>query len=247
MKEKIFKSWQYPVAIGCVFLGMLIIWQFKLQKREGFPFYNSQRTELLTMIHNLETERNKLLLDLNDTRTRLENYIKSSSQGLSAYKALQNQIKTVEMKAGLLKVEGPALLVRLDDSALHPLRNDDPYFFLVHDVDLEALINELWAAGAEAISINDQRVITSTSIRCAGPTILVNSVRLIPPYEVKAIGPAESLEAALRMPGGWYDSMLQSIKNGVRVKILQKVKIVVPAYESSLIFRYAKEVKGEEK
>jgi uncharacterized protein YlxW (UPF0749 family) len=247
MKEKFLQSWQYPVAVGCIIIGLLVSWQFKLQKREGFPFYNSQRTELIRMIRGLESERNKLQLDLAETRARLENYIQNVSKGMGALKALQNQMKTMRMQAGLSKVEGPALVVRLQDSDLHPARNEDPYFFLVHDVDLVSLINELWAAGAEAISINEQRIIASSSIRCAGPTILVNSVRLVPPYEVKAIGPATSMEAALRMPGGWYDSMAQSLKNGVKIKIVEKENLVIPAYEGALLFRYAKEVREDEK
>lgn len=247
MKKKFLPSWQYPVAVGCVIIGLLVSWQFRLQQREGFPFYNSQRTELIRMIRNLESERNKLQLDLSETRARLESYIQNVGKGMGALKALQSQMKTVKMLAGLSKVSGPALVVRLQDSDLHPVKNEDPYFFLVHDVDLASLINELWAAGAEAISINDQRIIASSSIRCAGPTILVNAVRLVPPYEVKAIGPAASLEAALRMPGGWFDSMGQSLKTGVKIKIVQKEAIAIPAYEGALLFRYAKEVKEEEK
>jgi len=113
-------------------------------------------------------------------------------------------------------------------------------------VDLRSLITELWSAGAEAIAINDQRVISTTTIRCVGPSILVNTMRLLPPYEVKAIGPADRLETALTMPGGFMDSMALSVRNGVSINIAQRKEIKLPAYSGALIFQYAVPVKEGE-
>jgi uncharacterized protein YlxW (UPF0749 family) len=114
---------------------------------------------------------------------------------------------------------------------------------MIHDVDLQTLVNELWATGAEAISINDQRVVSRTSIRCAGPTILVNSERIMPPYVVKALGPPQDLEAALRMQGGFMTSMMGFVEKGVQVKIDPQQEILIPDYKGSLIYRYAKPVR----
>ncbi len=72
---------------------------------------------------------------------------------------------------------------------------------LIHDEDLLKLVNELKAAGAEAITVNEQRVVASTEIRCAGPTISVNNNRISPPYVIQAIGDPAGLESALKMRG----------------------------------------------
>jgi uncharacterized protein YlxW (UPF0749 family) len=111
-------------------------------------------------------------------------------------------------------------------------------------VDIQALVNELWAAGAEAVSVNNQRVVTRTSIRCVGPTVLVNGVRMAAPYVVKAIGPSADLEMALRMPGGFLDSMAQLIKMGGEVKMNRSQELSVEPFDGSLIFRYGRPFEG---
>ena len=76
---------------------------------------------------------------------------------------------------------------------------------MVHDSDLRSVVNELFSAGAEAIAINDQRLVANSSIRCVGPTVLVNSERLAPPYKIAAIGKPDVLQSALDMQGGALD------------------------------------------
>ncbi len=116
----------------------------------------------------------------------------------------------------------------------------------MHDIDIQALVNELWAAGAEAISVNDQRIVGRSSIRCVGPTILVNTNRLASPYVIKAIGPGADIEGGLRMPGGYLDSMSPLIGNGGEVVISRMQEITVPGFQGSLSFRHAKPVADKE-
>jgi uncharacterized protein YlxW (UPF0749 family) len=87
----------------------------------------------------------------------------------------------------------------------------------------------------------------STSIRCVGPTITVNSVRLAPPYIVKAIGSSQELETGLKYNGGFMDTMSPNISRGVSVKIMKKNNITIPAYRGSLLYRYAQPSKEKEK
>ena len=134
-------------------------------------------------------------------------------------------------------------MITLDDSPRKPGPTDDPNFYIVHDIDLMALVNELWASGAEAISINDQRVVMNTAIRCVGPTITVNTVRLTPPYIVKAIGPSSDLETGLRYTGGFLDSMAPNIDRGVKIKIEKVNEIKISEFKGSLVNRYAKTYK----
>jgi len=238
-------DWQIVIAMACIILGIMVAIQFRSQKKEGFPFF-TERTELIKMVRNLETERNKMQAELQDVRKRLDDYVEATSKGETALASLEDELNKLRMQAGIVKVGGPGLIVRLNDSPQRPQEKEDPYLFLIHDVDLQAVVNELWASGAEAVSINGQRIIASTSIRCAGPIIMINSVRVSPPYEIRAVGPSVAMETALRMRGGFMDSMAPYLQKGVEAKIARKENLIIPDYKGTLFFRYAKPVKGDE-
>ncbi|MBI2251244.1 MAG: DUF881 domain-containing protein [Armatimonadetes bacterium] len=224
------ENWQKILALACVILGILIALQFRTQKNQGFPLYHNRNDELIRIINNLEKERNQLQFDLKGIRERLKSYEENFTQGKSLTKNLKEEIENLRLQTGLEPLAGPGLVIKLSDSSRKPKINEDPYFFLIHDMDLQVLVNELLAGGAEVISINEQRIINRTS----------------PPYEIKAIGPSTNLEAVLRMPGGFLDSLTPYILNGIKIKIFQTPNTVIPAYKGSLAFRYAKKI-GEKK
>ena len=92
------------------------------------------------------------------------------------------------MEAGTVAVRGRGLLVRLSDSDRESPREEDAGAFRIHDADLQLVVNALFAAGAEAVAVNDSRLVSTTPIRAAGDTIVVNFRPLVPPYRVTAIG-----------------------------------------------------------
>ena len=111
---------------------------------------------------------------------------------------LGEQVRTAELAAGLIAVDGPGLAVTLMDAPneVRPAGvNDDA--LVVHQQDIQAVVNALWAGGAEAMTIQGQRVIATTGIKCVGNTVVLHGIPYAPPYEIKAIGDAESLKQAL--------------------------------------------------
>lgn len=108
----------------------------------------------------------------------------------------------MKLMAGTTDVEGEGIEILLDDSNIAKKSGENPNLYIIHDEDLLRVLNELRAAGAEAISVNDQRIVAMSEIRCAGPTISVNNVRSAPPYVIKAIGAPKTLSSALRLRGG---------------------------------------------
>ena len=113
---------------------------------------------------------------------------------------------------------------------------------LIHDDDLLRVINELRAAGAEAIAINGERIVAMSEIRCAGPTLSVNNNRSAPPYEIKAIGNPNNLESALKLRGG----VLENFKFwGIQADLSQSDDIVIPAFKGRKSFEYAKIAEGQ--
>jgi uncharacterized protein YlxW (UPF0749 family) len=98
------------------------------------------------------------------------------------------------------------------------------------------IVNDLRAAEAEAISVNDQRVVTTTEIRCAGTTILVNTTRLAPPYIIRAIGNPDGLSSVLESPENEYNILKMA---GFPVSVESSQAVLVPAYKGSYQFSYA--------
>ena len=108
--------------------------------------------------------------------------------------------------------------------------------YLVHDGDLLNLVNALKNAGAEAISVNEQRIVNKTSIYCSGNIIMINNERVGSPFVIKAIGNPEALYGAIVMPGSYYSKMKE---DGVQVSITKENSIVIPKYSGNYKYEYA--------
>ncbi len=153
---------------------------------------------------------------------------------------LKTRLDRVRAFAGFTELEGPGVKVTLNDSQETLKPGDDPNLYVLHDEDVIKVLNELKAAGAEAIAMNDHRVIVNTEIRCIGPTVLMNqTVRLSPPFVIKAIGDPDTLFNALKMKGGVMDSLKWW---GIEVEVEKVTKMVIPPYEGGISFNYAEPV-----
>lgn len=221
------KQGQWAIAFVCVILGLMLAVQFRTAQdiRSSLPY---QRIEdLAQRLSETEKERNALQKQLADIR---------KDGGLTA----NQEWERIKMGAGVISVEGPGVVVTIDDSKRSAKPGENPNLFLIHDDDLLKVINELWAAGAEAISINEQRLITTSEIRCAGPTLSVNNTRYSPPYELKVIGDPTTLENALKMRGGVIETLQFW---GIQISVKKQDLVIVPAYKGSFKIDKAKPVK----
>ncbi len=151
---------------------------------------------------------------------------------------------TALIESGACPVTGPGVVLTIADSDEKAVNFSNPNVYVVHDEDMLNIINELRAAGAEAISLNGHRLVATSEIRCAGPTISVNNERSGPPFVIKAIGNPKTMVAALKMRGGIVETL--SVW-GIKVAIKMQDKIVIPAYTKNGTFRYARAENGGEK
>lgn len=110
---------------------------------------------------------------------------------------LQARIGEMAAPAGMTALRGPGLVVSLNDSPLDGSRVDDPNDLVIHEQDLHAVINALWSGGAEAMSVNGQRVLSTTAVRCVGSVLLLHGRTYSPPYVIRTIGDGETLGNAL--------------------------------------------------
>jgi uncharacterized protein YlxW (UPF0749 family) len=228
---KLLRQGQAAIALVCVVLGFMIAVQFRTTQdiRSSIPF---QRIEDLSQrLSQTEKERDILLKQVNELR--------QATESESAAKESEN----VKMGAGIVPVEGTGLVVTIDDSKRLSKPGENPNLYLIHDEDMLKVINELWAAGAEAISINGQRLIATSEIRCAGPTLSVNNARYSPPYEILVIGEPQTLENSLKLRGGVIETLQFW---GIQVTVKKQDIVQIPAYKGTFRFEYAKPVPVKE-
>jgi uncharacterized protein YlxW (UPF0749 family) len=235
------KGWVFQVTALCIVLGMLLALSLRTQRRavsEGIPNrWPAVRTEFI----NLKQENARLQRDLAEYKERYDELLRNQAKGQKGTEALETVLKEMKLLAGVVPVRGPGVVVTLHDSPKRDVNETRPEVienYIVHDYDIRAVVNELFAAGAEAISVNGQRLIATSSIRCVGPVILVNSVKVAAPYVIKAIGKPDDLQKALELPGGAADGLF--LLDMIEVK--QQPDILIPAYTGSTRFNWAKPV-----
>ena len=158
----------------------------------------------------------------------------------SAVAADQAQVAPLLAPGGQTAVHGPGLLVVLDDAPESTLTQGvDPNQLVVHQSDLQSVVNALWAGGAEAMSIAGSRVVATSAVRCVGNTLLLNGEVFSPPYRVMAIGPSTTMGAALdRSPG--VDTFKQAAGYwGLGYTVASLDEVTVPAYQGTMELQYA--------
>jgi len=212
--------------------------QFRVRPSIDANVYHQRSEELSLLLKITEEERDRLKEEVQVLRDRVAEIM----AGQADVKALQEELIKARILAGLVEVKGPGVTVEMNDAQKPVGSSQDPNLFIIHDDDILAVVNELFAAGAEAMCINGQRVVATTEVRCVGPVIMVNGNRVAPPILIQAIGDSSVLEAALKMRGGVVDNLGLW---GIEVKIKVEEEVVLPAYSGSVSFKFAQPVKKE--
>ena len=223
------QPWVLPVTFVCLALGALVALMLKVSLPESdIDLKNARPEELRTMIRTLQTEKNNLVMENQKLRGDKDAMMNSLADSTKNMKVFKDELDSLRIRAGTTAVEGRGIVITIDDSkSTRPdLSAMDPAAVLTHDVDLLMLVNELRAAGAEAIAINDQRVIFSSAIRCVGPVINVNNHQVGAPFTIQAIGKPENLAGAMNLPFGVLDSLKQL---GIKATVVKRDKIHLPA------------------
>lgn len=191
------------VAIVCVVLTTAITLQVRTMKKEGsvvsIDYANSQlRDNLLEWKEKSERAE----IDLEKSINELEKIRQASTNNDNDSSDKQEQLKTYNKLLGLTDVTGTGITITVSDSNTEAV-SLDLSSLIIHDSDLRGLVNELANAGAEAISINNERIVNSTCITCAGNVIQINGNKVGSPFVIKAIGNQESLYGAITRAGGY--------------------------------------------
>lgn len=237
------KTWVFQITALCIVLGMLLALSLKTQRQvaaEGVP---SRLPALKAGFLAAKEENEALRKQLADFRGRVDKLESDQAAGVKGAKALEESLQEARVLAGLVPVRGPGVIVTLNDSPnLNPdeTNKDVIESSMVHYRDILDVVNELFSSGAEAISVNDQRIVATSGIRCAGATILVNAVHVQRPFRIAAVGNASVLAESLKEQGGpAFELFLLDM-----IKINTPKRVTVPAYSGSTLFRYAQPATG---
>jgi uncharacterized protein YlxW (UPF0749 family) len=228
---------QFLMAITLLVMGFLVATQVKagraLTSQVEIPTRNIYA--LATLLKSEREAHAALEAEVTDLRARLQQYERTAAQGRSLTEAMGKELETLRVALGLKAMAGPGVVVRVEDPKTQPKGGTNP--IVVTYQDLVAVINELWAAGAEAIALNGQRITASTGISQVGGTVVVNLQRLHGPFDIVAIGDPATMQGALNIRGGLVES-LRAL--GLTLTISRRDNLTVPAFKGLLNFEFAK-------
>lgn len=228
------------LALAGLVLGLLLSLgrQPLAGRTAGSPAGGSSRIQL--SVQRLEAEQQALKAELASLRQELaeqQQQIAASSDRLQALKAETDRQRLL---AGLIPVQGPGVLITLDDSTVQVPPGADPNAYIVHEYDLRDIVNLLWMAGSEAVAINDERLVSSSSVYCVGSTVMVNSTRLSPPYFIRAIGNPRVQQDYLRNPSYLNELKEKQRLYGLRFDGVAIANLTLPAYSGGFLIQYAR-------
>lgn len=219
------KSGHLSIALVCVILGIMLAVQFRTTQYNQSSLGYQRAEELTKRLINVEKERDAIQSQLRSLRQS------------PASDTIVIEMETVKMGAGAVSVQGSGIIINVDDTRpAIPLGNKNPNLYRIKDEDILKILNELRAAGAEAIAINNQRLIASSEFRAVGSFFSVNNKNIDTPLEIKAIGDPAALENSLLMKGGVIETLQFW---GIRVNVKQQDNIKIPGFKGTFHFNYA--------
>ncbi len=192
-----------------------------------------RETELKELLANYKEKYNETEQQLIDTKAKIEEYKREDKSEEDAVALLAEEVKQANMLLGNTKVKGEGIVITMENN----IRYDERESSIIKSADIISLINELKLAGAEAISVNNERIVAKSDVFDVGNFVCINGQRTSSPYEIKAIGDRKHLEAALTIKEGFIDTYTN---NDYIINIESYEEITIDKYEGEMTLNYAK-------
>jgi uncharacterized protein YlxW (UPF0749 family) len=235
------RRWQLALTAVALAIGFIFSVQSRTEQsiETGLQVSSGRLGEVAYRYRAEDARQVAMRAEISDLRAQIADDEQRAAADQRITASLAAELGTLRTAAGLTPVRGPGVAVTFTDSR-RPLRpGEDPNLVLIHYSDVRAVVNMLWAAGAEAVAVNDERIITTTGLSCVGTTILCNTRRMAPPYRVVAVGNPAALVAATQARGGILDQ-LRAFE--FPVTVTTGTDLAVPAYSGGFVYRHAKPV-----
>jgi uncharacterized protein YlxW (UPF0749 family) len=188
------------LTLVCILLGIMLAWQYKSinYNQSVLSLQNKRVDELKDDYITLQKQKNDLQEKLKILEEQNKTYEKVKAGDSEAARQIQESLQRARVFAGLTDVKGKGVIVTLENNG----------YLSVEDRDILDVINELRAAGAQAISVNGERIVAMSEVREAGQYyIMVNGKQMQSPYTIKAISDPDDLERCLRLIGGVLEGL----------------------------------------
>ena len=233
--------WRILAVLSAVLMGLLFATTAITAR--GTTLRAGPETRLLGLIDDLQgrtDQQSRTLGDLQDeTAAAL-----ARAEDLDAGAALGRAVAELgAASAGLTAMQGPGVTITLDDAPREAggelpagSRPDD---LIIHQSDLQAVVNALWAAGVDAVTIMGERIVATSAVLCVGNTLLLQGRTYSPPFRIDAIGAPDEINSALEQSSG-VALLTQAVRSfGLDFSVQAQTDLVLPAYDGPLTLRYA--------
>lgn len=223
---------QKMVILGAFLAGILISTYLKTLDSSKVYISLEEKKKLESQI---ETSK-KSIEKLEKTKSDLQTYVKEYEEAFenedkSVDDLLKEELGQFKELSGYTDIKGDGVIITIKDSEKEVTSGENPNDFLVHDIDILKIINDLKKSGAKALSINGERLLPTSTIKCSGATITVNDITYGQPFIIKAIGDTDSLMASIISPQSYANLLRDGY--GIYVKAEEKNDIVINSYEKS--------------
>ena len=218
------------MVIACFALALVMSMQFKIASETDITsIENMREAELRTELANWKSKYEEVEKKYEETSSKIDEYKQNKESNEDTEKLVDDELQQVNMQLGKVDVQGEGIEVTLRET-------DNEEVSRITADDLILIVNALKVSGAEAISINDERIINmSDMVDINQSFIKINGQRIVAPYIIKAIGNQSYLESSLISNGGPVDEMK---KIGQDVSITKSNKVIVPKYNKEIKIKY---------
>lgn len=231
---------QLAVGVVCIVLGLALALQFRSVQENyyGGVAPTQKAKELAEELKKAKEEKQQLLSEINKMEEQIKEIEEAESKQDALARTIRADIEKYKLISGFKAVKGPGVVVVVDDPPADPDFPSGGSVIMSNYDLLLSLVNKLNDAGAEAIAINEQRIVSRTEISLAGNNVNINSIPTAPPFIIKAIGNPDALEATLNIRYGVIWEMKERFNLQVAVK--KQDEVVIPGYNGVVKLRYAK-------
>jgi uncharacterized protein YlxW (UPF0749 family) len=234
-------AWTALVPVVALAAGLLFATSGRTA--QGTDLRAGEVTELSGLISQRETAIARQDDQLSDLQTQVERLTGQTATRDGDVAAAQSAAAAGAVSAGLVALTGPGVVITLDDAPARPdgslpvdARPDD---LVIHQSDVQAVVNAVWAAASDGVAVMDQRLIATSAVRCVGNTLLLQGRTYSPPFVITAIGDAAAIRAQLAV-SPQVAVFQQAVEDfGLTFSVRERPEVTVPAYDGPLDLQYA--------
>jgi uncharacterized protein YlxW (UPF0749 family) len=226
--------------VPVVFVVVGLLATTSAQTARGTDLRSSGRSSTADVIREQQHRADQEEARVTALRRQVDALTTRSNPSSSLLRELNARVSSLAQVAGTTAVRGPAITVKLDDAPQGSVPSGfTPDDMVVHQQDVQAVVNALWAGGAEAMMLMDQRVISTSAVRCVGNVLILQGRVYSPPYIIRAIGDQNRMRAALDRSSALriYRQYVDVL--GLGYQISTQSRMTMPGYDGVLDLRYA--------